>query len=81
MSPILLWENVLFLLPPLLKKVSVIFYLQSLCPVAVPKGPFELLAEPASAWVAVPGLLVVTLLLLLLAGFLTRWKEVRYETD
>jgi ABC-type transport system involved in multi-copper enzyme maturation permease subunit len=78
---ILLWENVLFLLPPLLKKISVIYYLQSLCPVAIPKGPFELLAEPASAWVAVPGLLVVTAFLLLLAVWLIRRKEVRYESD
>ncbi|MEK7856712.1 MAG: ABC transporter permease, partial [Acidobacteriota bacterium] len=44
------WEWINFLLPPLLKKVSVIHYLQSLMPVPVSEGPFAVLAEPTPAW-------------------------------
>ncbi len=34
------WEWINFLLPPLLKKLSVIHYLHSLTPVPIPEGPF-----------------------------------------
>lgn len=73
------WEYVNFLLPPLLKQFSVIFYLESLCPVPIPLGPFTVLAEPAPVWLAVPGLLGVTLLILVLASLLIRRMEVLYE--
>jgi len=73
------WEYINFLLPPLLKKFSVIFYLESLCPVPVPLGPFTVLAEPAPAWLAVPGLMGLTLLLLVPGGMLIRRMEVLYE--
>jgi hypothetical protein len=48
-AAILGWEWINFLLPPALKKISVIHYLQSLCPVPVPHGPFALPAEPTPA--------------------------------
>ncbi|MFQ5739966.1 MAG: hypothetical protein ACE5JX_13240, partial [Acidobacteriota bacterium] len=58
------WESINFLLPPALKKISVIYYLESLCPVPLPAGPITLLADPAPAWVSIPGLLVLTAALL-----------------
>jgi ABC-type transport system involved in multi-copper enzyme maturation permease subunit len=73
------WEYINFLLPPLLKKLSVIFYLESLCPVPIPLGPFTVLAEPAPIWMAVPGLLCLTLVVLLAAGLIVRRTEVLYE--
>jgi len=73
------WEYVNFLLPPLLKQFSVIFYLESLCPVPIPLGPFTVLADPAPVWLAVPGLLGLTLLVLTLASLLIRRLEVLYE--
>jgi ABC-type transport system involved in multi-copper enzyme maturation permease subunit len=76
---ILGWEYINFLLPPLLKKFSVIFYLESLCPVPIPMGPFTVLAEPAPLWLAVPGLLGLSLLILLASGFLIRRMEVLYD--
>ena len=33
---VLIWESILVFLPAILKKVSVIFYLESLCPVQAP---------------------------------------------
>src|SRR4029453_10665523 len=58
------WEWLNFLMPPLLKKVSVIHYLNSLAPVPVSEGPFAVIAEPTPAWIAVPSLVIVTIIVL-----------------
>ncbi len=78
---ILGWESINFLLPPTLKKISVIYYLESLCPVPLPPGPITLLADPAPVWVAVPGLLVVTALILSLSALRLRTMEISYGSD
>lgn len=75
------WEGIHFLLPPLLKKVSVIHYLQSLSPVPIDEGPLAILADAPSPWIAVPGLLVVSAVLLALAAVRIRKMEVKYEDD
>jgi ABC-type transport system involved in multi-copper enzyme maturation permease subunit len=72
------WEFINFLLPPLLKKLSVIHYLQSLSPLPLSEGPFAIVAEPTPAWVAVPALLIMTGLLLAFACLQIRWMEIRY---
>ena len=78
---ILGWEAINFLLPPSLKKISVIYYLESLCPVAIPPGPFTILADPAPLWLALPGLLAVTVLVLILAALQLRRLEINYTSD
>jgi ABC-type transport system involved in multi-copper enzyme maturation permease subunit len=75
------WEWLNFLLPPLLKKISVIHYLNSLVPVPVSEGPFAVVAEPTPAWIAIPSMLVVTLLVLILAAYRIRHMEIRYGSD
>ena len=75
------WEWINFLLPPLLKKVSVIHYLHSLMPVPMSEGPFAVMAEPTPAWVSVPSLLIFTLVVLALAGYHTRRMEISYIGD
>jgi len=75
------WEWLNFLLPPLLKKVSVIHYLNSLVPVPVSEGPFAVVAEPTPAWIAIPSMLVVTLIVLVLAAYRIRHMEIRYGSD
>lgn len=75
------WEWLNFLLPPLLKKVSVIHYLHSLSPVPMTEGPFAIIAEPTPAWISVPGLILVTMLLLFIAGLQIRRMEIRYTGD
>jgi ABC-type transport system involved in multi-copper enzyme maturation permease subunit len=75
------WEFINFLLPPLLKKISVVHYLNSLLPVTLNQGPFAVIADPTPAWIAVPGLLIVTLLVLLAAGYRIRHMEIRYGND
>jgi ABC-type transport system involved in multi-copper enzyme maturation permease subunit len=75
------WEWINFLLPPLLKKVSVIHYLHSLVPVPPPEGPFAVLAEPTPAWISVPSLLIFTALILVLAGLHIRRQEISYAGE
>ena len=75
------WEWLNFLLPPLLKKISVIHYLNSLVPVQISEGPFAVVAEPTPAWIAIPSMLVVTILVLILAAYRIRHMEIRYGSD
>ena len=76
-----LWEWINFLLPPLLKKVSVIHYLNSLVPVPINEGPFAVVAEPTPGYIAIPSMLGVTLLVLVLAAYRIRHMEIRYGSD
>jgi ABC-type transport system involved in multi-copper enzyme maturation permease subunit len=74
------WEWLNFLMPPLLKKISVIHYLSSLTPVPVPEGPFAVVAEPTPAWIAVPSLIIVTALVLVVASYRIRRMEISYSS-
>src|SRR6266481_110719 len=75
------WEWINFLLPPLLKKISVIHYLNSLVPVPLSEGPFAVVASPTPAWISIPGLVIVTVLVLIVAGRRIRRMEIRYGGD
>lgn len=75
------WEWLNFLLPPVLKKVSVIHYLNSLVPVPISEGPFAVVAEPTPAWIAIPSMLGVTILVLILAAYRIRHLEIHYGSD
>ena len=75
------WEWLNFLLPPLLKKISVIHYLQSLVPVPMSEGPFAVLVEPTPAWISVPSLLLFTGVVLFLASLHIRRMEISYAGD
>ena len=72
------WEWANFLMPALLKRVSVIHYLLSLCPVPISEGPLAIIAEPSSVWLAVPGMLVVTAAILTIACWRVRRMEISY---
>ncbi len=83
------WESLNLFLPAVLKKISVIYYLQSLCPIVASPDPemnqfLKLLvnaAEPVSAPVAILGLLAVTALVLFAAGQQAKRLEINYSTD
>lgn len=75
------WEWINFLLPPLLKKISVIHYLQSLVPVPMSEGPFAVLVEPTPAWISVPSLIIFTCVVLFLAAWRIRGMEISYAGD
>jgi ABC-type transport system involved in multi-copper enzyme maturation permease subunit len=75
------WETINFLLPSFLQKISVVHYLQSLCPVPLPPGPLAIITEPTSAWVSVPGFVGLTILVILASAIQVRRLEVTYGTD
>ena len=75
------WEWLNFLLPPFLKKISVIHYLTSLVPVPMSEGPFAVLVEPTPAWISVPSLLLFTGVVLFLASLHIRRMEISYAGD
>ena len=86
---VLIWESADIFLPAALKKMSVIFYLESLCPVVAPPDRdmnqfLSLLissAEPTPAALAITGLFVVTGIVLFFAARKARTLEINYGTD
>lgn len=86
---ILFWEGMNWFLPEMLKKLSVIYYLQSLCPVVAPLNgdipePLKLLATTAAP---IPGPLAVICIfglaavVLAIASIYIRKLEINYSTD
>ena len=86
---VLIWEAVNPVLPGLLKKISIIYYLKSLCPVDIPLDPGmpPLLAllvsnsQPISAYISVIGLLALSGLVLFISRRRVRRLEINYTTD
>jgi ABC-type transport system involved in multi-copper enzyme maturation permease subunit len=75
------WEWLNFLLPPGLKRLSIVHYLESSCPVPVPQGPLAVPADAPNPWLAIPSLLLLTAALLAFAMWKVRRMEVRYEEE
>ena len=88
---VLVWETISGVLPPLMQKCSVIFYLKSLCPVSVPasvaldKGnPLALIAvnvNPASTVTGILGLLTLSVAVLALSSLRLRRMEIEYGAE
>jgi ABC-type transport system involved in multi-copper enzyme maturation permease subunit len=75
------WEWVNFLLPPLLKKISIIHYLHSLSPIPVSEGPLATVVDPTPAWISVPSMLIFTAVVLILASIRIRRMEISYGNE
>ncbi len=75
------WEWLNFLLPPVLKKISIIHYLESHLPIPINQGPFATIATPTPAWISIPSLLIFTALVLFLAAVKIRKMEIRYGVE
>jgi ABC-type transport system involved in multi-copper enzyme maturation permease subunit len=88
-AAVLIWEAINPLLPALLKKFSVIYYLKSLCPVQIPTDPgmpalLRVLisnGDPISAYLAVFGLLALAVLILWASSVKIRTLEINYTTE
>jgi hypothetical protein len=86
---LLAWEGVNGILPPVLQRISILYYLQSLCPVPAPidnDAPtlIRLLAAPAapaSHPAAILGLLLLSALVLWIAGRAIRRMEISYGAE
>lgn len=84
-AAVLLWETFHAVLPSLLQKFSVMFYLKQLCPVSMPPDGimalFTVVAEPVPAWIAVPGLLTLSTAILFFACLRIHKTEISYLAD
>lgn len=82
---VLVWENFHSVLPSLLQKFSIMFYLKQLSPVSVPAEGFMALfsvgSDPVPPWLAVPGLLTLCAAILVFACFRIRKIEISYLAD
>jgi hypothetical protein len=86
---ILGWEGVNGILPHVLQKMSILYYLQSLCPVPAPMEDdapmlIRLLAAPAapaSGLGAILGLLLLTAFVLWIAALAVRRMEISYGSE
>jgi ABC-type transport system involved in multi-copper enzyme maturation permease subunit len=88
-AAILGWEAINPFLPALLKKISVIYYLKSLCPVDIPAPPgmpplMQLLIsnpDPVSTPVAILSIVILAVLVLYVSSFQVRRMEINYTTE
>lgn len=86
---LLTWEGANGVLPHVLQKMSILYYLQSMCPVPAPMPDdapmlIRLLAAPAapaSRPVAVLGVLLVTAFVLWIAGLAVRRMQISYGAE
>jgi ABC-type transport system involved in multi-copper enzyme maturation permease subunit len=82
---VFVWETFHAVLPSLLQKLSVMFYLKQLSPVPVPSegtlALFSVTAEPVPPWLAVPGLLCLCTGILVFACLRIRKIEISYLAD
>ena len=82
---VLLWETFHAVLPSLLQKLSIMFYLKQLTPVSIPPegmmALFTVVAEPVPAWIAVPGLLCLCSAILVFACLKLKRTEISYLAD
>lgn len=86
---LLAWEGASGIFPPMLQKISILYYVQSLCPVPAPMEDdapalIRLLAAPAvpaSRPAAILGLLLLSALVLWIASRVVRRMEISYGAD
>lgn len=75
------WEIGNFLMPPFLKRLSVMHYLKNLTPVPVDEGPFAVVADAPNPLLSVVGLLILSGVLFALSIWKLRRTEVLYGED
>jgi hypothetical protein len=88
-AAILIWEGINPFLPVVLRQISVIYYLKSLCPVDFPTPPgtppiMALLitnSDPIAAPIAIIGILSVALFALYVSSIQVRRMEINYTTE
>ena len=87
---ILVWESANGILPALLKKLSIIYWLKSICPISIPapkgntNGIWDLLVfdiDPAPAAIAIVNLLLLAAFVLVWAAGRARKIEIGYGTE
>jgi ABC-type transport system involved in multi-copper enzyme maturation permease subunit len=79
------WEAIAPIFPSWAQMLSVTFYLKHLCPVSLPiTGPlaiFTIVAEPVSPFIAIAGLVCLSIAILALSCFLIHRMEITYTAE
>jgi uncharacterized membrane protein YphA (DoxX/SURF4 family) len=79
------WEAIAPIFPAWAQRLSVTFYLKHLCPVSLPiSGPlaiFTIVAEPVSPFIAVVGLLTLTVAIIAICCLLIHRMEITYTAE
>jgi ABC-type transport system involved in multi-copper enzyme maturation permease subunit len=75
------WEWINFLLPPVLKKISIIHYLHTLSPIPMNEGPLATVVEATSPWISIPSMIAFTAAVLFIASVRVRRMEIRYGVE
>ena len=79
------WETFTPILPSLVQRFSITYYLKQLCPVSIPADGllalFTVVSEPVSTMVAILGPIVLAVLVLLLACKFVRRLEISYVAE
>jgi ABC-type transport system involved in multi-copper enzyme maturation permease subunit len=79
------WETFNPVLPSLVQRLSVTYYLKQLCPVSIPAqglmALFTVVSEPVSTFAAILGPIVLATLVLLLAAKFVRRLEISYVAE
>ena len=72
------WEWINFLLPPVLKKISIVHYLHTLAPVPMSEGPLATVVAATSPIISVPSLILFTAAVIACASIRIRRMEIQY---
>ncbi len=75
------WEALHFLLPPMLKRISVIHYLKGMIPIPMSEGPFAVVTDPPPVFLSIVGLLIFSVAVLTIAGLVIQRFEIKYADD
>jgi ABC-type transport system involved in multi-copper enzyme maturation permease subunit len=78
---LLAWEFFYFVFPAGMQKFTLMHYLQSLLPVVVNMGAFAVVTDPTPAWIGIPIVGLVALLLVGVSGRVLRITEISYSSD
>ena len=73
-----IYEVFSFLWPALLKKFTIIFYLQSITPIPTVSSAFAIVAEPVGLGFSLPGFLLFTAGAIAMISFFIRRMDIRY---
>ncbi|HEY2380111.1 MAG TPA: hypothetical protein VGK48_02910 [Terriglobia bacterium] len=75
------WESLSFALPPILQRMSVVYYLLPILPVKVDRGPLAILIDPVSPLIGVPLILGFAVLVVAVSGWFVRSVQITYSAD
>ena len=75
------WEYFRYLLPPALKRISVLHYLEALVPIDPDVSLFAIITNPISPWIGIPGLVIFSAVAVAIAAVRLRRMEVAYGSD